>query len=415
MKKLKLIVQVRLMLFIILTFSLSCSKDHKNVTPKDNSFYTIPFNEIVKTKREVKLSEFATDVEFIQFENTPEAFLGTFEDIEYTRDYYFVMCWDQAILQFSHTGKLIRQIGSLGKGPEEYLMCMKMCIDEGNEKVYVHTTLSSILVYNFQGKYIKTIKNPALERTMKFWIWARDSMLLSYFEPVEGNEPFVFIEHNEQGDTLQTIQNHIFFGVNEQADPFQMSPFDEQNFSYRFENKLHLKGCYNDTVYTYDENNIFVPKYFIDLGKHKLPDDLIYERKWKQRLPDGLCWTGVHETTNYLFISYGYHFDQNKPESEMIEKGLVLYNKKTKEGIATKETQQGGFVNDITGGPNFRPILTNDSSAIMLVSALEMKQYLNSDKFKNKEVKLPAKIEELNQLKNTLNEADNHFLVLVKF
>lgn len=415
MKQLKLIILLRLMIFIFLAYSLSCSEGRRDITLTDNSFHTIPFDEIIKTKREVKLSEFATDVEFIQFENTPEAFLGTFEDIESTRDYYFVMCWDQPILQFSRTGKLIRKIGAIGKGPEEYLMCLKMCIDEENERVYVHTTLSSILVYNFEGKYIKTIKNPALERTMNFWIWARDSMLVSYFEPVMGNESYVFIEYNEQGDTLQAIQNHIFFDVNEQAVPFQISPFDEQNFSYRFENKLHLKGCYNDTVYTYDENNNFVPKFSIDLGKHKLPEDLIYERKWSRPLPGGLCWTGIHETTYFVFIPYGFHFDQNKPESEIIEKGLVLYNKKTKEGLAINETQQGGFVDDISGGPDFRPIITNDSSAIMLVSALEMKLHLNSDEFKNREVKHAAKKEELDQLKKNITENDNHFLVLVKF
>ncbi len=131
-------------------------------------------------------------------------------------------------------------------------------------------------------------------------------------------------------------------------------------------------------------------------------------------MPDDLCWTGVHETSNYIFIPYGYHFDQNKPESKKEGKGCILYNKKTKEGVAVKETKQGGFVDDITGGHDFRPIVTNDNTAIMLVSALDMKQYLDSDKFKNQEVKFPAEKEKLNQLKKTLKVNDNHFLVIVK-
>lgn len=160
-----------------------------------------------------------------------------------------------------------------------------------------------------------------------------------------------------------------------------MSPFADQNFSYRFDNKLQLKGCYNDTVYTYDEDKKFVPKFCLDLGKHKLPADLIYERKWTRSLPDDLYCTGVHETSNYIFMPYGYHFNQNKPESEREEKGLVLYNKKTQEGVAAEETKQGGFVDDITGGPTFRPRVTHDNTAVMLVSALDMKQYLDSDQF----------------------------------
>ncbi len=91
-----------------------------------------------------------------------------------------------------------------------------------------------------------------------------------------------------------------------------------------------------------------------------------------------------------------------------------LFNKETKEGIAVKETKQGGFIDDITGGPHFRPIITYENTALMLISAIDMKHYLNSDEFKNREVKLPAEKEKLNQIKKKLKEDDNHFLVMVK-
>ncbi len=82
--------------------------------------------------------------------------------------------------------------------------------------------------------------------------------------------------------------------------------------------------------------------------------------------------------------------------------------------MAVKETKQAGITDDITGGPDFRPIVTNDNTAIMLVSALDMKLYLDSDKFKNQEVKRPETKEKLIQIRKTLKEEDNHFLVLVK-
>lgn len=404
--------QLRLLLVLILATSLSCKEKAKNEINETNSFYTIPFAEIIKNKREVLLSEIATDVELIQFENIPEAMLGNVENIEFTKDYVFVKFWQHPVIQFSRNGKFIRDVGKKGKGPGEYNTCMKMSIDEKNERVYIHTGELSMMVFNFEGEYVRTIKYPALESFTNFWIWGRDSMLVSYFEPIFGNEPFVFIEHNDQGDTLQTIKNHIFYDEDEQA--YNLSPFEEQNFSYRFENKLHMKGFYNDTVYSYDENNKIVSNFFIDLKEHKLPDDLIYERKWKRPLPTNLCWTGVHETSNYIFIPYGYHYDINKPESQKEERGCILYNKKTKEGEAIKETKQGGFIDDISGGPDFRPLVTNNSEAIMLVSALDMKQYLDSEQFKNKELKNPEEKEKLNQLKKTLKEEDNHFVVLVK-
>lgn len=397
-----------LSLFLIIT--VSCQK---KAIQESGSFYSIPFAEIVKDQREVKLSEFATNLEIIQLENIPEAMLGIFENIELTKDFIFIQCWDQPVLQFSCTGKLIRTIGTRGKGPGEYINCMKMSIDEQEERVYIQTVELTMMVFNFDGKYLKTIKFPALESMTNFWNWGRDSTLVSYFEPYLGNEPFIFMEYNEQGDTLQGISNYIHFDTKEQAEIPHFLPYKEQNFSYRFENKLHLKGAYNDTVYTYSQNNKFVPKFFIDLGKHKLPEEFIYERKWKRPLPADLCWTGVHETSEYIFLPYGYHFDQNKPELEREEKGLVFYNKKTCEGVAVEETKQGGFIDDFNGGPDFRPTITSDNTALMLISALDMKQYLDSDEFKNREVKFPEEKEKLIQLNKTLKNEDNHFVILV--
>jgi hypothetical protein len=407
MKNLNFAFQFRLLFVLLLAASLSC----KERTPKEtNSFYTIPFAEIIKNTREVKLSEFATDVEIIQFENTLEALFGRVEEIQLTKDYIFVNSGRSPVIQFFRNGKYVRHIGTTGRGPGEYDLCRALSIDEKNERIYIQANANQqIIVYNFDGEYIKNIQYPAMERLRN--VWGRDSLLVSFQEPMEGNEPCVFMEHNEQGDTLQTVPNLIFWNNKEQY--YNMYLIFLGSF-YRFDNKLHMKGWYNDTVYSYDENNRIVPQFFIDLKEHKLPDDLIYERKWTRPLPDDLCWTGVHETSNYIFIPYGYHFDivNMKPSKE--EEGCILYNKKTKEGVAVEETNAGGFIDDITGGPGFRPMVTNDTLAIMTVSAFDMKKYLDSDKFENQEVKFPEKKKELEQLANSLNENDNPVLMLVK-
>jgi len=412
MNKLNSLSKFQLLLILLLAVSFACTQHTSKTETETNAFYTIPFAEIIKNQREIKLSEIVSDVEIIQLENTPEAFIGLFENIEYTKDYIFIQCWDQPVLQFSRSGKFIRHIGGLGKGPGEYNNCIKLSINEKDKRIYVQTFNYNIMVFDFNGAFLKTIQFPAMELCMKFWTWGRDSTLVSYLEPTSGNEPFVYIEYNEQGDTLQAINNYIFWNSNKGFGT--LAPFKDQNFSYRFENKLHLKGCYNDTVYTYDENNSFDPKFFIDLGKHKLPEDMVYERKWTRPPPADLCWTGVHETTDYVFLPYGYHFNQDKPEAEREEKGLVLYNKKTKRGEAVKETKQGGFTDDIAGGPDFRPTITNDDTALMILSAMDMKSYLKSEKFKNSKVKLPEKKEKLMLINKTLREEDNHFLVIAK-
>nr|WP_319512061.1 6-bladed beta-propeller [uncultured Draconibacterium sp.] len=381
-------------------------------TIEADAFYTIPFAEIIKNKRDVNLSEFASEVEIIQFENSPKALLGRVQNIQLTNDYIFVKhSGNKLITQFSRDGKYIRHIGTLGRGPKEYALCRLFSIDEKNQRIYIHTNWTrKILVYNFDGEYIKTIKYQAVERLYN--VWSRDSLLVSFSDQHSGSDPFVFIEHNQQGDTLQTIAQHLFWDRDETS--HSMVSFWGQNSFYRLNNKLHMKSWYNDTVYTYDAANKLVPKYFIDLKNHKIPNDLVYERKSTRPMPEDARWIGVHETENFIFIPYGYHYNIQTREVMKEEEGCVLYDKKTKQGVAVKESQLGGFINDINGGPDFKPINTNDTLAVMAVSALDMKLFLDSDKFKSREVKFPEQKEILKQLKQTLKEDDNSFLVLVK-
>jgi len=407
-------------LLIFLIFSCACqSKDstsrdrqkvegneirEQNTVEDSNTFFTIPFAEIVKNKREVPLSEFAESVEFIQFETSEESLLGRISDIQITNDYIFLKHNGIKLLtQYSRDGKFLRHFGALGRGPKEYALMRKFSLDEENELVYIQTNWTrKILVYNFGGEYIRTVRFMAVERGQISW--SRDSFFVSYSTPLFGNEPYIFMEHNELGDTLQTTANYIYWDEDETSHFMRM--FWRQNIFYHFEDKLHMKSVYNDTVYSYNELNEIVPKFFIHLEKHKIPDDLVYERKSTRAMPKDSKWIGVHETSNYTFIPYGYH-------SKNADQGCVLYNKNTHEGVAVKEGSLGGFINDLSGGPDFKPIYTTEKKAYAAITALDMKLYLESDDFKNQSVKFPEQKEELIQMNKTLKEDDNHFLMVV--
>jgi len=403
--------------FIVFVGSQSKSSNNKGLKEPEtqvesNSFFTIPFADIIKHKREVSLSEIAESVEFVQFENSPKALLGRISEIQLTKDYIFLKhSGNKLLTQFTRDGKYIRHFGTLGRGPKEYALMRMFSLDEKNKLVYIHTNWTrKILVYNFDGEYVKTLKFGAVERGII--AWGRDSLLVSFGEPHIGNEPFVFIEHNQNGDTLQGVDNHIFWDKDETSQ--SMVGFWGQNSFYRLGNKLHMKGWYNDTVYTYDDQNKIVPKFFIDLEDHKIPDDLVYERKSTRPMPADSYWVGVHESSNYIFIPYGSHYNIQTRKQIKDEEGCVLYNKKTKNGIAVIENETGGFINDLTGGPDFKPLYTSDSTVFVTVSALDMKLYLDSDKFKKQTVKFPEEKEKLAQLNKTLKEDDNPFLMVAK-
>jgi len=330
--------------------------------------------------------------------------LGRIQDIQITKDYIFLKHNGTGLLaQYTRDGKFLRHFGALGRGPKEYALMRKFSLDEGNELVYIQTNWTrKILVYNFGGEYKRTVRFMAVERGLISW--SRDSFFVSYSTPSFGNEPYIFMEHNELGDTIQTTANYIYWDEDETSRFMRM--FWGQNIFYHFEDKLHMKSVYNDTVYSYNELNEIVPKFFINLEKHKIPDDLVYERRSTRAMPKDSKWIGVHETSNYIFIPYGYH-------SKNAYQGCVLYNNNTKEGVAVNENSLGGFINDLRGGPDFKPIYTTDSEAYAAITALDMKLYLESDDFINQAVKFPEQKEELIQINETLKEDDNHFLMVV--
>jgi len=398
--------------FVLCVISLiSCTQKETNPQNNSNQFFTIDFAEIIKNKNEVPLSEIAKSIEFIQFETTTKSLLGNIMDIKLTKDYIFIHHnGDKRLTQFSRQGKFIRHIGIVGRGPKEYALMRTFSLDEKNELIYIQTNWTrKFLVYNFKGEYVKTLRFNAVERGMV--VWSRDNLLMSFSEPLVGNEPYVFIEHNEKGDTLQYVKNYIFWDESEISD-FSRSYWGRNAF-YRFDNKLHMKGWYNDTVYTYNDQSIIAPKYFIDLKDHKIPNELVFERQSTKPLPQNCYWIGVNETSNYIFIRYAPHYSRNF-DAHSYFNGCVFYNKTTKEGIALIEREKVGFINDISAGPNFNPLYTNDTITFVDVTAMDMKLYLDSEEFKNSQPEFPEQKEKLIQLNQTLKEDDNHFLMVAK-
>lgn len=416
-KKNQFNILITLLFFCLITFSCQLRSPKENAKTeepeeqiKTTSFFTIPFADIIKTKREVKLSEIAESVEFIQFENSEKSLLGNVLDVKLTNNYIFVKhSGDKRLTQFNRQGKFIQHFGTIGRGPKEYALMRMFSLDRKNELVYIQTNWTKkMLVYNFDGEYIKTLKYPTVERMHN--VWARDSFIVSFGEPYKGFEPNVFIETSFSGDTIQTIKNQIFW--EKKGKNGFITSYWGRNAFYWTNNKLHMKGWYNDTVYTYNSKCEIVPKYFIDLKEHKIPEELIPEKRPQKPLPKKCYWLGANESNHFVFVRYGLHGLRKSGEGDS---GCVLFNKKSNRGTALKnQGEKYGFINDLTAGPDFIPRFSNDTIAFGTVSALDMKQYLDSDQFKNHEVKFPDEKENLNQLNKTLKEDDNHFLVVVK-
>ncbi|MFO7827764.1 MAG: 6-bladed beta-propeller [Bacteroidales bacterium] len=325
---------------------------------ESNAFFTIELESTVEqTKQLVNLSEIANAVEYIYLDNHDGKELGSIRDIHFTDRYVFISHRNNTLLtQYDRDGKFIRSIGKKGEGNGAYSLLSSFDVNCKDELIYIKPVRkNNILVFDFSGNYIETI-NLADDIFFSFR-WINDSSFIFFAEPIKGYEKYIFWEKGSEGDLRNFIKNYITWDESEST--YNTRDYDRTVF-YRLNDKLHLKGWYNDTVYTYTNMHTLVPKYFIDFGKYKLPEELIIERNPK-KFSDKHLWYSAQESNRFVFVRYSSFF----PIDTLSTRGEhIYYDKITQKSVALKSTDRVyGFKNDLDNGPNFTPQFIRDSMA----------------------------------------------------
>ncbi|WP_291530343.1 6-bladed beta-propeller [Bacteroides sp. UBA939] len=136
-----------LWLFFILL--LSCS----TITDKNNTLPVLSPTDY--SSKHVELSDIIDTVKYIQMDNS--IVLAGLGDVFCTERYIFGTP-KNGILMYDSAGRFLRQIGSIGEGPEEHhRYYYKMTVDEVNEVVYVFMSPDILLSYSFAGDFLNRI------------------------------------------------------------------------------------------------------------------------------------------------------------------------------------------------------------------------------------------------------------------
>lgn len=397
------------MIYILLDLLLfACnSKNPQQVVsdiPKKNSFYTVNVPDLWKNKREIFLSEIAESIEYIPLETSNESLIGNVLDVQLTDDYIFIsqrIRDNKPLLQFDRSGNFIRQIGKIGRGPEEYVAMRGFSIDRDKEIIYVLASYNGkVLSYSFDGDYINSFKFPQSYGPI---VWSKDSSFICYQESVNGTEENIFEERNTHNEITQYVRNTFFW--QHKLNFFAGGSSSKKKVFYRLNNKLHFKSSYNDTVYTYDKDKI-IPKYFLDLKDFRLPDQLRVEVTGESVKSPHYYWISPKETSRFIFIYYCTY-----TRGQLSSDGLITFDKVFRSSFSANKPI---FVNDLDGGPEFYPEYVSDSLAICSESALNMKRILNKADTTNKTTKLKEQLILLKYKFKDLDESDKPIITIVK-
>jgi hypothetical protein len=178
--------------------------------------------------------------------------------------------------------------------------------------------------------------------------------------------------------------------------------FIYENIFYSYNNRLYKKEISSDTIYSY-ENRLFNPHVVIDQGKKLITPSVRSNTESDKISENYFQQLNLFEFGDYIYYEFLINGNLFGMIGSKMQNQIFVINPKK------------GIINDLNGGPNIWPKTIKDNKTLVAwVDALQLKNYVASQEFKNSRPLYPDKKKELEKLANSLKETDNPVLILVR-
>jgi hypothetical protein len=331
---------------------------------------------------------------------------GDVEIAGLTENFIFIL--SKGILyQFDKNGKLIRKVNKTGQGPGE---CYSRCagIDKKNQLIYIMDNWSlSIFIFDFEGNYIRNIKNPFIEPDIPTGMGCDTKGNIIYnFTNYYGQMQYKYVAMNNTGEILYKCLNYDKYELKERIKVFDLASYSV----YEYKNNSYYPYSFNDTVFRINDDYTCSPAWIIHLpNKMSLGMELeTFASLDYAALYGKNKFVTVREDKQYLYI---YYFRQLYPEKSL--SFLSLYDKRSKQLI---EHINPLIQNDWDGGKDIQiaSYLQKENLLYCLLQPFEMKEMLTDAHFSKVQAKYPEKQKALQTLVNNLKEDDNPVLMITE-
>jgi hypothetical protein len=379
----------------------------KNTSEK---FFEIKYEELLKQKNSIKLSQIASKVEYIQLETNGNCLINSNAKYYFSDNFIFVSNWDH-ILKFTSDGKFLKKIGNPGRGPGEInSISILSCIPEKRLIITHDAVQRKLTYYSFDGNLIKTVNIP---KDLVYAKVMKDGNYIAIAQAGFVSEKYTYTLINESGDTLSAVKNYIPWKNPSPIGTLVLIPSFVPFYTYQ--NKYYLKSLYNDTVYVINANKI-VPSYYINLGKYKLPQEKRFERLnpeeakifQKEEAPK-YCFAYVLEAGGRFFLTSN-NFGNHKLEHFVINKNGFI----EKSNDRYLKVFNGFIYNDWDGGMFFWPVGSIDDNKIFMpIDIKDFKDVLKVTGSAKTPFKFPEQQKQLEKLASNLDITENPILMIV--
>lgn len=375
---------------VLILFITSCDK--KDSIKSDKGIMKIEVRNAINSEGiELALSELGRELSYLPLETSELCLISNVTNLVFTKDYILITD-SKELFQFSRSGKFLRKIGKLGKGPGEHGTFIKFAVDDSNEKeIFILNHPYSVNVYDLHSGTFKrdfsvsqrisgiaAFPNGYLSLFTEEINPMGSKLLLNevYLADIKGNLIDSIIDYNRNNN-----KNSVIGGICLSA--------SEDNI---------LFNCYGkDTLYSLN-SDFFKTTYASFEMKNKIKwEELIVTPDKFQELSDRLSLYSLTGIENRLFIEVikGISRDPNDIFKIIFEKD---------EG---KTMRVRKIINNIDAGLPFWPKWSNNSNLIDVVYPYQIFEYLDDT---NDKSKFSVNFPELNNLKIT----DNPVIVILK-
>lgn len=340
----------------------------------------------------INLSSFCESINYIKLETNQNCFIAKIDKISKFKNHFYIL--DQTgkkLVAFDNTGKYLFNIGSIGKGPGQYINLTDFVIDEKREQIELYDIVQKKNIrYSYDGKFIDEKIMP-----FQFLFYEKDDdnyiLQTRKIENIIDNKPLHY-------DVLILNRNNSLTGKYFEYDPSikeRGGSVDLPKVFTRYRNSLFLSKLFIDTIYVIKGFDLRLqPEFLFDYGKYSLSQTqrgLKFDKALKLINDPGKYAFGhiiLGISDSLICFTYGF----NAPIFE--KRILGLHFRKTGKCFSF-----GEIFNDVDGGTFSSPLACISDTLISVLYP----QSLNEIKNLNKNKIFPA-----------WNDNDNPILMFMK-
>lgn len=337
--------------------------------------------------REVLLSKFCSNIDYIPLQTVDNAVIGTWPEIKESNGYLILKYSECKNLKvFDSTGKFINTIGILGNAANEYSQIEGFDTDNKNRLITIND-FRKLLFYDYSGKLLKSIM---FDRFLDTNFSADMVVLID-----KGN--ICTLDHSFEkdldalsfADSAGSLLNRINFGV--RGSLIEKMIIDGETaivkssrppYIYKFKNDIRYIDPQNDTILTYSDTFKKSSSYVTYFGKYKTDSENASIKSIK------LIQKSFKESEDAIFLKFIAPLNQFNFLNPQNRIGFGIFVKNENLFFPLRyntDFEAFGLKNDLDFGMPFWPDLITETKMYQIVDAMtfiQMSQLSGSSKMK---------------------------------